>query len=191
MSLQSNNICTVILAGGMGRRMQGEDKGLIEWQGKPLIEHVLSSLDTDNDCIIINANRNQARYEQYGHPVVHDTIDGYQGPLIGILSAMKYTDRDYLLCLPCDSPEPPVHLQQRLMKCVQDSHAQSAICHDGSRTQPLFCLIACNLQNKLEAFIAEGNRKVHDFFHSTNPAICDFSDQPQQFHNFNRPEDMQ
>ena len=74
MSLDSNNICTVILAGGRGQRMQGQDKGLIKWQGKPLIEHILGYLNDEKQCLLINANRNIEHYERYGFPVINDTI---------------------------------------------------------------------------------------------------------------------
>ena len=189
MSLNANNTCTVILAGGQGRRMQGQDKGLIEWQGKPLIEHILSQLSSDN--IIINANRNIERYRSYGYPVIHDSLDDYQGPLIGILSAMQHCSKQYLLCIPCDSPQPPEHMFSRLSECMTANNTQCAICHDGVRLQPLFALISTALKPELESFINQGKRKVHDFFLQLNPAICDFSDQGDRFHNFNRPEDMQ
>ena len=171
--------------------MQGQDKGLIEWQGKPLIEHILAHLNQEKKCLLINANRNIEHYEKYGYPVINDTIDDYQGPLIGILSAMKHTDKDYLLCLPCDSPEPPKLMQEKLIQCLTKNQALCAICHDGERIQPLFSLISCELVTQLELFINQGKRKVRDFFLQTNPAICDFSDQQQNFRNFNRPEDMQ
>ena len=190
MSLDSNNICTVILAGGRGRRMQGQDKGLIEWQNKPLIEHVLMQLGAHHHCLMISANRNQARYAQYGYDIISDTIDDFQGPLIGILSAFKHTNKDYLLCVPCDSPEPPSQLLERLTQCLSEHQALCAICHDGERLQPLFSLMSRELMPQLESFIQQGKRKVHDFFLQTNPVICDFSDQANHFRNFNQPEDM-
>lgn len=191
MSLDTNNICTVILAGGQGQRMQGEDKGLITWQGKPLIEHVLEGIVDHPDCVIISANRNIETYRRYGYPVINDSINDYQGPLVGILSAMQHSDRDYLLCIPCDSPRPPVDMLPRLVQCLERENARCAICHDGTRLQPLFSLLSRDLITDLQNFIASGRRKVHDFFLQTGPAVCDFSDQPEHFHNFNRPEDMQ
>ncbi|TNF37060.1 MAG: molybdenum cofactor guanylyltransferase [Gammaproteobacteria bacterium] len=191
MSSPSNKTCTVILAGGRGSRMQGQDKGLLDWQGKPLIEHILAALDDDYQPIMINANRNLERYRQYGHQVISDTLDDYQGPLIGLLSAMQHCSQDYILCLPCDSPRPPTELLSRLHRCLSQQQRNSAICFDGQRLQPLFALLACSLQSELQAFLDSGKRKVHDFFHQLDPAICDFSDQPECFHNFNTPDDMQ
>ena len=188
--IKAKTICTVILAGGLGRRMQNQDKGLIEWQGKPLIEHILSHISGQSGEIIINANRNLQRYAKFGFPVVNDVIDDYQGPLIGILSAMRSCSGDYLLCLPCDSPHPPSKLVERLSECLQSNHASCAIAHDGERLQPLFSLMSCSIQKKLESFLTDGHRKVHDFFLSLDPAICDFSDQGSRFRNFNVPDDL-
>ena len=164
--------------------MQGQDKGLLEWHGKPMIEHILSSLGDKHRPIIINANRNIERYRQYGHDVISDDYDNYQGPLAGMLSAMQHCTLDYILCIPCDSPRPP-------NDCLEQKGTTSAICHDGERTQPLFALLACSLQTELKAFLDSGNRKVHTFFESINAAVCDFSDQQERFHNINTPDDMQ
>lgn len=191
MSLNSNKICTVIIAGGRGSRMQGQDKGLLEYQGKPMIEHILSSLGDEYQPIIINANRNIERYRQYGHDVISDNYDNYQGPLAGMLSAMQHCTMDYILCIPCDSPRPPGELLPRLQHCLEQQGTSSAICYDGERTQPLFALLACSLQTELKAFLDSGNRKVHTFFEHINAAVCDFSDQPERFHNINTPDDMQ
>lgn len=187
---QKSTFCTVILAGGRGTRMSGLDKGLIEWDGKPLIEHILATLDSESSNIMINANRNIVEYQNYGYPIVSDTLDDYQGPLAGILSAMLQCKHEYLLCLPCDSPRPPQHLAQRLLRCIENGHKNTAICYDGKRLQPLFAMIHCHEQQRLIDFLSSGKRKVHDFFQQLDPAICDFSDQADRFHNFNTAGDM-
>jgi len=188
MQPTKHNICTLILAGGRGRRMQNQDKGLVMWQGKTLIEHVLSH--TQNDCVMISANRNIAHYQTYGHPVIEDKLDNFQGPLAGLLAAMQYTNKDYILTLPCDSPQPPDNLQQFLINAMQQTNKQCAISDDGQRRQPLFSLIATQYKNDLNTFLKQGHRKVGDFFHSLNPAVCDFSAQAERFNNFNRAEDL-
>jgi len=187
---QTLTFCTVILAGGRGTRMSGQDKGLMKWDGKPLIEHILSQLDNQHSDIMINANRNITEYQNYGYPIINDTLDDYQGPLAGILSAMLQCKHEYLLCLPCDSPRPPENLAQRLISCIESEHKRTAICYDGKRIQPLFALIHCEKQQQLIEFLSAGKRKVHDFFLQLDPAICDFSDQSDRFHNFNTAEDM-
>ena len=189
MNFNASNISVVILAGGRGTRVGGIDKGLMPWRGKPLIEYILPGLPKTSP-VFINANRNIERYLQYGLPVVADTLTDYQGPLAGILSAMTQCKTDYLLCMPCDSPQPPQQLAERLFQCMQQANKSSAICHDGQRLQPLFALMSRTLQPQLENWLASGQRKVELFFTEVESAVCDFSDQPQCFHNFNTPEDM-
>lgn len=191
MHLDTKNICIVILAGGRGSRMNGQDKGLLNWQGKPLIEHVLQNLPTKHEEIFINANRNIDFYKKFGYKVLKDNINDFQGPLAGILSALESCNRKYLLSIPCDTPKPPKRFLKRLMQCLHKENAKVAICHDGKRLQPLFSLISCSLQTELEAFLDQGHRKVHDFFLQTHHVVCDFSDQADAFRNFNTFEDMQ
>lgn len=194
MTNNIKNISVVILAGGRGSRMQGKDKGLIKWQNKPLIEHILEyfSENPDNNVgeIIINANRNEKSYEKYGHLVIKDNLDNFQGPLAGILSAMEQCKHNFLLCLPCDSPHPPEAITERLMQCLENNASLCAICHDGKREQFLFSLISCSAKPQLEHFLTTGKRKVQDFYHQLNASICDFSDQSDKFKNFNTQDDM-
>ena len=174
--------------------MHGEDKGLMHWQGKPMIEHIISQLGLPSEKLIISANRNIDIYQQYAKQVVDDNDvflpDEFQGPLVGILSAMKICPTPYLLCLPCDTPAPPENLLMHLYLCMQRKNKTDAICHDGERLQPLFSLLNCQHRLLLENFLQQGRRKVHDFIDLIDPAICDFSTQKNRFHNFNRPDDM-
>ncbi|MGB5305763.1 MAG: NTP transferase domain-containing protein, partial [Gammaproteobacteria bacterium] len=74
-----DNISAVILAGGRARRMDGEDKGLIELRGRPLIDYIISALRPQTGEIMVNANRNQDRYRTYGYPVIEDILGDYSG----------------------------------------------------------------------------------------------------------------
>ena len=75
------NITGVILAGGRSSRMGGNDKGLIPLNGKPLYQHVIDRLRPQVEDLLINANRNQAFYQESGIPVINDIITGFVGPL--------------------------------------------------------------------------------------------------------------
>lgn len=187
-----NQITYLILAGGRGQRMDNVDKGLMLWQGKPMIEHVLKQIDADKDKnqIIISANRNIEIYKQYANTVINDELEDYQGPLAGILSAMRACTTPYIVCLPCDTPEPPTNMLEQLWTCMQTKNTTSALCHDGERLQPLFSLLACSHKHLLNDFLQQGRRKVQDFMKLLDPAICDFSSQKNRFNNFNRPDDM-
>jgi len=190
INIIQNNITYLILAGGRGQRMQGQDKGLVQWQKKPMIEHVINQLNAPAEKIIISANRNLKTYENYAQKVISDSLDNFQGPLAGILSAMRVCATPYLLCVPCDSPSPPEKMLQTLWQCMLAENRTCAICHDGERLQPLFSLLSCHHQGALNEYLQQGQRKVHDFMSLIDPAICDFSSQQIHFNNFNRPEDM-
>jgi len=189
-----NQITLLILAGGRGQRMQGVDKGLMIWQNKPMIEHVIQHMSIPANKIIISANRNIDTYENYAHKVICDDViqnqKDFQGPLSGIYTAMGTCTTPYLLCVPCDSPMPPNGLLKHLSQCLTSQKKTSALCHDGERLQPLFSLLSCQLKPQLFEFLQQGHRKVHDFFTLIDPAICDFSAQRDHFYNFNRPDDM-
>ena len=104
MSIDREDITAVILAGGQGRRMGGQDKGLIEFDGKPLVAILVEQLSQQTVKIVINANRNHERYQQFGYPVITDALEDYQGPLAGFASAMAAVDSQFILTLPCDGP---------------------------------------------------------------------------------------
>jgi molybdopterin-guanine dinucleotide biosynthesis protein A len=109
----------VVLAGGLGRRMGGADKGLIEYQGRPLIEWALAALASQVDEIFISANRNLDRYAAYGYRVLPDTLPDFPGPLAGVLAALEAVDTGWLLVVPCDTPHLPADLASRLLQAAQ------------------------------------------------------------------------
>lgn len=174
--------------------MDGIDKGTMPWQGKPMIEHVIQHIQLPADKIIISANRNHKFYKKYASTVISDKDmgleDNFQGPLVGILSAMQICPTPYLVCLPCDSPHPPLNMLSTLWQGMKSQHKHNALCHDGQRLQPLFSLLTCSTKAQLKVFLQQGGRKVYEFMNSIDPAICDFSTQKDRFNNFNHPHDM-
>ncbi|MFZ1901568.1 MAG: NTP transferase domain-containing protein, partial [Azonexus sp.] len=82
-------ITGVILAGGLGRRMGGTDKGLQELHGRPLVAWVSERLAPQVDELLINANQNVERYAAFGDRVVPDQIPDYAGPLAGVHAALS------------------------------------------------------------------------------------------------------
>jgi molybdenum cofactor guanylyltransferase len=90
----------VILAGGLARRMNNQDKGLIKYKGQPMVGYAIAALTAVTDELLINANRNREQYEKFGLPVVADQTNSFDGPLAGVLTAMIYTDADVLVVIP-------------------------------------------------------------------------------------------
>ena len=180
------SISAVILAGGQAKRMGGVDKGLQPLQGKPLFQFIYDRLHSQVEHISVNANRNQAIYAVAGLPVFGDNIEGFQGPLSGILTALERSETDFVLFVPCDSPFFPDNLLEKLKSAVVFHGVSIAYVHDGEREHPTFCLMARSLKEKLAAYLATGERRMLQFMRQNGAVSVDFSennalDELQQF----------
>ncbi len=189
MTLALDDITAVILAGGQGRRMGGEDKGLLEFDGRPLVALLIEQLEGQAVDIVINANRNQARYREFGYPVISDVLSGYQGPLAGIASAMAAVASDYILMLPCDGPRLAEDYVNRFVVAHARQAAPILVAFDGERLQPVHALIRTDLRPGLEEFLAAGERKIDRWYALHDFAEVDFSDCADMFRNINSPDD--
>ena len=186
--LNKHDITAVILAGGKGRRMDGQDKGLVELANRPLIEYVIAAIAPQVASIIINANRNQLLYSRYGYPVIADELDDYQGPLAGFYSAMKIAAGSHIVTMPCDGPLLPADLVERLTVALLNEKADIAVAHDGERMQPVYALIPVELLPSLDSFLATRERKIDLWYKQHRVALADFSDCPETFRNINTAE---
>ena len=179
----------VVLAGGRGTRMGGADKGLVEVGGRPMVEHVLAVVQRQAGAVAINANRSADRYARYGHPVIADRLDGFQGPLAGMASALEAAATEFVLVVPCDSPLLDPALGPRLHAALAEREADIAVAHDGERMHPVFVLLRRSVRSGLEAFLARGERKIDRWFEEEKTEVVDFSDLPDMFLNVNREAD--
>ena len=112
-------ITAVVLAGGRATRMGGQDKGLVELAGRPMIAHVLAALAPQVEWILVNANRNLDRYAAFGWPVVRDEDTGFLGPLAGLAAGMRAAATPLVMTSPCDCPMLPPQLAQRLLAALE------------------------------------------------------------------------
>lgn len=183
------NITAVILAGGRGRRLGGQDKGLLELNGKTLIEFILDAIKPQVKTVIISANRNLKVYAAYSYPVVSDDMTGFQGPLAGFAAALSACNTDYIITLPCDGPAVPADLTARLSKALIDDEAELAVAHDGQRMQPVYALIPRSLLGSLLTFLDAGDRKIDLWYAQHKVALADFSDVVESFFNINTKKD--
>jgi molybdenum cofactor guanylyltransferase len=184
-------ITGVILAGGRGRRMGGLDKGLIELDGRPLIEWVITALAPQVGGLMISANRNQEIYERYRLEVVTDTRPGYQGPLAGMLSTMEAVGSGLILTVPCDGPFLAPDLVRRLTEAMIEDKADLAVAAVGGRLQPVYTLQPVALAPDLLRYLGAGGRKVEEWLRRHRLAVANFDDQPMWFTNINSPEDAE
>jgi len=185
----ARNVTGIVLAGGRARRMGGTDKGLIPLAGRPLAAHALDRLEPQVEAVLLNANRHADEYARLGARVVPDTIDGYAGPLAGLLAGLEAATSDLVVTAPCDSPFVPADLVARLRRGLEDARAELAVAHDGDRLQPVFMLVRRTLAGDLRAWLDGGGRKIDVWLADHRVAEVDFSDVPEAFRNINTSEE--
>lgn len=188
-ALEKKDITAVILAGGQGRRMGGQDKGLIDFKGQPIVEILIGILKQQKVKIAINANRNLETYQAYGLPVINDELNDFQGPLAGFAAAMDAVDTDYILTLPCDGPLLVDNFVDLFIESQSDQHQSICVADDGERLQPVYALIRVDLLDDLLTFLKTGDRKIDRWYAQHSFAKVDFSAQKSMFANINKPED--
>ncbi|UUM31744.1 molybdenum cofactor guanylyltransferase MobA [Vibrio japonicus] len=179
----------VILAGGQASRMGGKDKGLIELNNKPLVQHVIERLSSQTPNVLINANRNQETYAQFGE-VFSDSFSNYPGPMGGIHAGLIHAPTDWVGFVPCDSPQINTDLVKRFCDAADDT-TDILVAHDGDHQQPVFTLYHKRVLPKLTAFLERGDRKIILLYNECNMRYVDFSDSPDCFLNLNTPEELE
>jgi molybdopterin-guanine dinucleotide biosynthesis protein A len=183
-------ITGVVLAGGLARRMGGRDKGLIELRSRPLIAYALDALREITHRIMINANRNLDQYQRFSVPVITDEGGDFEGPLAGMLAALRAADTPYLLTIPCDCPLLQGAWLHRLIERRDAEDAEIAAAHDGERLNPVFALLDRRLEADLADFLEGGGRKIDVWMRRHRLAVVDFSDHAEMFRNANTPEEL-
>lgn len=185
-----NKVSGVVLAGGMARRMQEQDKGLMLCNNRPLVSYALAAMAPLVDDLLISANRHQDRYRQFHYPVISDAEPSFDGPLAGILAAMQTAQHRILLVAPCDSPlVASIHLQ-RLVDALISQDADISVAFDGQRLHPVFAALRTELQLDLQSYLHSGERKLQNWFHRHLLVEVDFSDTPHIFVNVNTPSEL-
>ena len=170
--------------------MNGVDKGLVFLQDKPLIAQVILRLKPQVDEILINANREIARYEALGYPVLKDENKDFIGPLAGFSLGLQHAKHDYVLTVPCDSPLFPLDLAARLLNRMLESRMDIAVASSDGNTHPVFCLMKKSVLPSLLAYIESGERKVSAWQKSQQYLEVNFSDCSDAFVNLNTFEDL-
>ena len=195
--ISSIDITGLILAGGRGSRMGGVDKGLQAFKSQTLAWHALQRLQPQVGSCMLNANRSLATYQDFGVPVHTDVLPDYAGPLAGFLTGLSHCPTDWLLTIPCDSPRFPGDLVARMAATAAEANATVVLAagpemgRDGVaqlRPQPVFALLHRSLLPSLQAFVAEGGRKIDAWTQQHPQALCCFdrpSDDPLAFANAN------
>lgn len=188
---QSENITAVILAGGQGQRMGGRDKGWVNFQGRPMIHHVLEQVGSQVQSVLINANRSLEEYQALGYQVVEDIELGYHGPLMGMLTGLTHAKTDWVLFVPCDVPLLPHNTIEKLYRAAVNNDADVSVVHDGERLQPVISLVRRRLLPSLESWLAEGKRKIDRWYMQHRMVVVPFDMGKDHFMNLNTPQELQ
>ena len=182
------SVTGVVLAGGLGRRMGGVDKGLQPLRGKPMVEWVLARLAPQVSEILINANQNLERYASFGHRVVRDEIGGFAGPLAGLHAGLKAAAHPLVATVPCDSPFLPQDLVSRLENSLGENDL--AVARTGEQAHPVFVLTRKSTVKNLEAFLAADGRKIDAWYAALKVVEVSFDDEADAFRNINTLEEL-
>ncbi|HEX8961937.1 MAG TPA: molybdenum cofactor guanylyltransferase MobA [Rhodocyclaceae bacterium] len=185
----NDRITGLVLAGGLGRRMGGVDKGLQLLNGRPMVAWVLERLERQVGRVMINANQNAEVYRGFGHDVIADRVGGFAGPLAGLHSGLSACKTDLLASAPCDSPFLPLDLVAQLHRGLEREGAEVAVARSDGKLQSVFLLARCTVLNSLETFLASGGRKIDAWFASLTVATVEFPE-VEGFANINTREEL-
>lgn len=182
-------ITGLILAGGMGRRMDGRDKGLQPFRGKPMAVWSIERLAPQVDALLINANQNIETYAAFGYPVMPDRIGGFAGPLAGLHTGLLAAETPLLVTVPCDSPFLPDDLVARLLGALNERDASLTVAKTGDQAHPVFSLVRREVLEGLTAFLESGGRKIDAWYAALKVVEVPFEDEGA-FANINTLEEL-
>ncbi len=198
MAQATANVVGVLLAGGLARRMGGGDKCLRPLGGRPLLDWLIDAARPQVATLILNANGDPGRFAGYGLEVVADVIDGYAGPLAGVLTGLEWAaenapEAQWVASFATDAPFLPNDLVARLLAAVVENGATMACAASGGRPHPVFGLWPVGLAGELRAaMIDEDIRKIDKWTARYDIAHVAFegADGRDPFFNVNRPENL-
>lgn len=197
MTGQPVPVSGVLLAGGLARRMGGGDKCLRQFAGAPLLERIIRVVRPQVSPLIVNAAGDPVRFEKFALPVVADVIEGFAGPLAGILTGLEWTAAnapgvEWMASFATDAPFLPEGLVQRMMVAREQAGADLACAQSGGRTHPVFGLWPVRLRGELRrAMVEEDMRKIDKWTARYRIVHVDFACDPvDPFFNINRDEDL-
>lgn len=182
-------VCSVLLlSGGRGNRMGGRDKGLIEWQGRPMIAWLHDLVRPLTDDLIISCNRNGERYAAWADRLVQDDDAEFQGPLAGIRAGLAAMRHSRLLVLPCDAPLLDRALLESLLAVAAGHPDLPVMVQRGMQWEPLFCCLPASLGPAVEQAWQQGERSPRRLLQALGAVALSCADNDPRLANLNTPE---
>ena len=189
----------IILAGGLARRMGGGDKCLLQLNHETILSRVIKRLRPQVDAIALNANNDTSRFRDFGVIVIPDSIEGFVGPLAGVLAGMEWAasrGAKTIVTVAGDTPFFPYDLVPKLQSVGSRMKLPLVLAatqnSDGCTVRhPTFGLWAVDLRDDLRHCLEIGMRKVILWTdkHHSHEAVFVESD-TENFFNINAPEDL-
>ena len=190
--MSENNILGVVLAGGKSKRF-GKDKSTIKLNGKTLIEHTLDKIKSKLNKIIIVSNDKVLK----NYITINDCIDGQLGPLVGVLSAMKWIkDNNYsynwIITFPCDTPFFNISIIDKFVEVSKLNDSLLYFVKSEEKRHNIFGLWSLKLIETLEMDIVKNNhRKVEKWADKIGVKTINISyKEVDPFFNINTKDDF-
>ena len=193
--MKEHNIIGVILAGGKSSRF-GSNKSLSKLANNKLIEHVINKIDKYFAEILVVSNDNNLKIENQKIKIIKDCIQGYLGPLVGVLSAMKYANSfenkfKWIITFPCDTPFFEKLIVEKMIEKTVSPKEKIYFVKDRKQRHNIFGLWSTSLESVLEEDLNNNFRKV-DLW--ADKIGCNFIEKDIQneneFLNINTREDL-
>ena len=195
----------IILCGGKSSRM-GRDKGSMIIQDKPMIKHILATLDGQiNEAIIVlNDSSRISKYgefinpEEYSYPITfaEDEIKD-MGPMPGIMTGLKHIKGNYALVLPCDSPFVSKNYIETIFNEIDENYAAIVPYHDAENklktSEPLHSIYNKNIIDMIEKLVDENVLHIKGLIEKIDAKFVLIDNkkiEKKEFRNLNRPEDI-
>ena len=195
--MSEDNILGAILAGGQSKRM-GKDKLFLELNNKKLIEHTIDKVKKYLKKIIIITNQDNEFFSKNNLITVKDYIEGQLGPLVGILTAMKWAKENLSKCswiatFPCDTPFFPESIIKSFIEESEKKESLILCASSHGRKHNIFGLWSLDLYDKLkDDLINKKVRKVQDWTEKNKIKNLEFTFKDYDpFFNINTEEDLE
>ena len=187
----------VILAGGLARRMGGGDKPMRMVGGRAILDHVIERFSPQCEPVLLNANGDPSRFSSFQLTVIPDPVQGYPGPLAGILAALNWTadhrpDVEWVASVSGDCPFLPRDLVRRFHEARSREGAQLAVAASAGQVHPVIGLWRVDLRHDLQhALLVEEIRKIDRWTSRYRTATVDWLAEPMDpFFNTNTLEEL-
>jgi molybdopterin-guanine dinucleotide biosynthesis protein A len=194
-------VAGVVLAGGLSRRMGVGDKTLLQLGSRSMLAHVVDRLLPQVETIALNANGDAERFSQFGLPVLSDPVEGFAGPLAGVLAGLNWaigqSGVTHIVTAAGDTPFFPGNLAEKFLDANEGHFRRIVLAQTGGRRHPVFGLWPTALRDDLAEWMKTTETyKVLAWVDRHDSAVAEFGPvtvsnrEIDPFFNANTPQDL-